>query len=195
MARIKSAWEKVLERTEGIQIDKEKIRHAADVEKIRRAAGAFLSDDKTEEETEKELRTVTDKTAVKEALLAVLLSNLSISDNFNEERSGRLLTLVSVLAENSPQLIQFVEQIIAFLRQYPLQKEELLKRLAQQYQPMLEEKEAKLSEQYGQPVHLSAENDKEFMQMASKNLDRLTQQYTETLLGAKDQLKELLETI
>lgn len=195
MAKIKSAWEKVLERTEDIQIDKDKLRHAAEVDKIRRIAGAYLSDDKSEEDMESELSAVKDRAALKEALSSLLVSNLSITETVNEARLERLLDVVSVLASGSPQLVQFVQQIIAFIQQYPVQRDELLKRLEEQYRPMLEEKEAKLSKQYGQQVHLSAENDKEFMQMANKNLDRLLQQYTQTLVGAKDQLKELIDQL
>ena len=195
MGKIKSAWEIVLERTGDIQVDKDKLRHQQAVDKIRRASGAYLSDDKAEDELVKEIESVTDRSALNEALSALLSSNLSISETVNETRLGKLLTVVSLLAGNSPQLVQFTQQIIGFIKQYPVQRDDLLKRLAEQYQPMLAEKEAKLSEQYGQPVHLSAENDKEFMQMANKNLERLTQQYTETLQGAKEQLEELIKRL
>lgn len=52
MGRIKSAWEIALERTENIEVDAEKIRHSANIEAIRKIAGAYLlSDEDTEEST------------------------------------------------------------------------------------------------------------------------------------------------
>ena len=50
MGRIKSAWEIALERTENIEVDAEKIGHSANIEAIRKIAGAYLlSDEDTEE--------------------------------------------------------------------------------------------------------------------------------------------------
>ena len=45
MGKIRSAWEIALERTEGLQIDKDRIREKADIDSARKAAGQFLSDD------------------------------------------------------------------------------------------------------------------------------------------------------
>ena len=61
-----------------------------------------------------------------------------------------------------------------------------------QYQPVLDEKSAKLSKQYGQEIHLSFEQDKEFMEAASRNLERLEAQYQQTVRNAKSQLKEMI---
>ena len=57
---------------------------------------------------------------------------------------------------------------------------------------MLAEKEERLRAQYGQSVKLKAENDKEFIELATKNLERLQEQYEKSLEGAKDQLRSLL---
>ena len=56
MGRIKSAWEIALEKTESIEVDENKIRHSANIDAIRRKAGAYLlSDEDTEESTKTEL--------------------------------------------------------------------------------------------------------------------------------------------
>ena len=55
MGRIKSAWEIALEKTESIEVDENKIRHNANIDAIRRKAGAYLlSDEDTEESTKTE---------------------------------------------------------------------------------------------------------------------------------------------
>ena len=46
MGRIKSAWEIALEKTESIEVDENKIRHNADIDAIRRKAGAYLLGDR-----------------------------------------------------------------------------------------------------------------------------------------------------
>ena len=61
-----------------------------------------------------------------------------------------------------------------------------------QYKPILDEKSEKLSKQYGQDIHLTYENDKEFMEAASKNLERLENQYQQTVRNAKVQLKQMI---
>ena len=50
MGKIKSAWEIALEKTEGITIDKEKMKYQSDVEKARKAAGSYMLADKADDE-------------------------------------------------------------------------------------------------------------------------------------------------
>ena len=45
MAKIKSAWEIALERTENIQIDREKLKKDENIKKARLCAGAYLNDE------------------------------------------------------------------------------------------------------------------------------------------------------
>ena len=59
-------------------------------------------------------------------------------------------------------------------------------------EPMLEEKEKAIRAQYGRSVKLHLEDDKEAMEIVSKQLDALDKQYQSTLQGAKEQLKTLL---
>ena len=57
---------------------------------------------------------------------------------------------------------------------------------------MLEEKEQELSRKYGQEVHLSLDNDKEFIQIATQNLKQLDKQYDAAIQNAKEELGALL---
>ena len=58
---------------------------------------------------------------------------------------------------------------------------------------MLKQKEEALKDKYGESVHLTFESDKECMETLKSYLDRLSNQYTETLDEAKAQLKEMLD--
>lgn len=193
MGKIKSAWEIALEKTADIKLDKEKYQHDADLTKIRTIAGGYLSDDgKSLEETEKELSSF-DRKDLKEALSITIIQALSLpQEEVLDDRYEKIAALTAIASNDNAQAKALMDQLTAFLKQYPMHRKELVEKMKEQYQPMLEEKEAKLSEQYGQPVKLRIENDKEFVELASKNLERLQDQYTRTLDGAKEQLKELL---
>ncbi len=194
MGKIKSAWEIALERTEGIQMDKDKIKYKADVDSARRAAGRFVSDD--EPINEKELRdslSSLDRKAVKEALIVTAEANLSLpqSEDSDNTRLEKAKTLIAIATDNNPEAIGLSEELEAFLKQYPFHRKDLLEKMKAQYKPILDEKSEKLSKQYGTEVHLSYENDKEFMEAARQNLERLEAQYQATLTNAKKQLASI----
>ena len=194
MGKIRSAWEIALERTEGIQIDKDKLRYSADVDKARRSAGSFLSTDDpiSEDELRNELSSL-DKAAVKEGLAATIEANLSLPQSEEKDpRLGKVRTLLGIASSGDANALGLFDEIEAFMERYPLHRKDLLEKMKAQYKPVLEEKSEKLSKQYGTEVHLSFENDKEFMEAVRQNLERLEAQYQSTLANAKAQLKEML---
>ena len=83
-------------------------------------------------------------------------------------------------------------QITAFLKQYPEHQKQLYEQLKEHFRPMLEEKAQQLREKYGQDIPLSLENDKEFVQVANKQLEELRKQYESNLDAAKSQLETIL---
>ena len=194
MGKIKSAWEIALERTESIQMDKNKLKYKTDVDTARRLAGRFIADD--EPIDEKELRdglSALDSKAVKEALIITAEANLSLPQT-EEDDSTRLKkakTLIAIATDSSSEAIGLADELEAFLKQYPVHRKDLLDKMKAQYQGILDEKSEKLSKQYGTEVHLSFENDKEFMEAARANLERLEGQYQATLTNAKAQLRSL----
>ncbi len=193
MGKIRSAWEIALEKTASIELDKERYQHDADVDKARRIAGSYLvAEDKTTEETEKELSQLDGK-VVKEALRTTILQSLSLpQEEILDDRYERLTFLASLASGGDPTVMDLMGQITGFLKQYPLHRKDLVEKMKAQYEPMLAEKEERLRAQYGQSVKLKAENDKEFIELATKNLERLQEQYEKSLEGAKDQLRSLL---
>ena len=194
MGKIRSAWEIALEKTEGIQIDKDKLRYSADVDKARRSAGSFLSTDDliSEDEIRNELSSL-DKAAVKEGLTATIEANLSLPQSEEKDpRLGKVRTLLGIASSGDANALGLFDEIEAFMERYPLHRKDLLEKMKAQYKPVLEEKSEKLSKQYGTEVHLSFENDKEFMEAVRQNLERLEAQYQSTLANAKAQLKEML---
>lgn len=194
MGKIKSAWEIALEKTEGITIDKEKMKYQSDVEKARKAAGSYMLADKADDEAFINNLKDIDPKAVKEGLLMTADANISLpeSEEGNEERFRRIKTIIAIASDNNSNALALTDELIGFLNQYPLHRKDLVEKMKAQYKPILDEKSEKLSKQYGQDIHLSYENDKEFMEAASKNLERLENQYQQTVRNAKAQLKQMI---
>ena len=175
-------------------MDKDKMKYKADVDSARRLAGRFVSgDDPIGEDELREGLSRLDKKAVKEALIVTAEANLSLPQTENEDstRLSKAKVLIGIATDSNPQAIGLADELEAFLKQYPLHRNDLLDKMKAQYKPILDEKSEKLSKQYGTEVHLSFENDKEFMEAARQNLERLEAQYQATLTNAKNQLKEL----
>ena len=84
MAIIKSAWELALEKTEGLQIDSEKIKSELTIKEGRQIAAALLNDiDVTKEETAERHNAFSGekKRLIKEGMALTLLSNLTLPRN------------------------------------------------------------------------------------------------------------------
>ena len=194
MGKIKSAWEIALEKTEGITIDKEKMKYQSDVEKARKAAGSYMLADKADDEAFINNLKDIDPKAMKEGLLMTADANISLpeSEEGNEERFRRIKTIIAIASDNNSNALALTDELIGFLNQYPLHRKDLVEKMKAQYKPILDEKSEKLSKQYGQDIHLSYESDKDFMEAASKNLERLENQYQQTVRNAKAQLKQMI---
>ncbi len=194
MGKIRSAWEIALERTENIQVDREKLRLDEDIKKARMAAGAFLNDEENKGESLKDdLDKIGNEKAVREGVKLTVIQNLTLpQDTVLTDRYERLTALVSLIAGESSQAVALMAQITGFCKQYPEHRKQLIDQLKEQFAPMAEQKASQLRAQYGQDVPVSLENDPEFLKIAQTQLDRLSKQYNETLEGAKAQLKDML---
>ncbi len=196
MGRIKSAWEIALEKTEGMEIDQEKIRHNTEIDSIRRTAGQYITADEGEENDEevKKKLSAYDSALVREALTGTIINSMVLPQEKEsaEKKTARIRTLLET-AFPSGEILSYYDQICQHLSQYPEHREKLMEQLKAQIEPMLKEKEEAMREKYGQAVHLTIENDKESLEMVRNYLDRLTSQYQGTLDEAKERMKRLLE--
>lgn len=197
MAIIKSAWELALEKTEGLEIDTEKIKADMSIKEGRQIAAAFLNDiDVTREETIERYNAfpADEKALVKEGMALTLLSNLTLPRNsLFKESFPKVLDLGLILADGNEQITQILGQLEGFFTQYLENQDDLIDRLKTQFEPHLRQKEAQLRAQYGPNFTLRPEQDAEFMKILDQQLVKLDEQYTQILSQAKDQIKELLE--
>lgn len=194
MAKIKSAWEIALERTENIQIDREKLKKDENIKKARLCAGAYLNDEENKGESlVDDLKAINDDDAVKKALKLTALQNLTLaSDTVLTDRYERILNLISLCCGANQNIMELANQIVGFCKQFPEHRKQLVDQLKEQFAPMLSQKAAQLKAQYGQDVPVSLENDPEFLKIANQQLERLQKQYDETLAEAKAQLEAAL---
>ena len=192
MGKIKSAWEIALEKTRDISMDKDKLHAMEQLEKARRAIGAYLNDDDTKEEDLEAVLSSTEASERQEALKKAILSAISLSMSPDDTAIWQKLKKLASLASDDPDIPAFLDQIATYIRQYPEHRKSLLEKLKAQFQPMLEEKEQELSRKYGQDVHLSLDSDKEFIQIATQNLKQLDQQYDAAVQNAKDELGRII---
>lgn len=195
MSKIRSAWEIALEKTENIEVDRDKLRREENIRKARSLAGSFLNGDEqmTASDLEKQYAEIEDQSAAREGIKLSLMQNITLSTEEDvTNRYEKLLALASLISKGNAGVMDLINQIISFLRQYPQHRKQLVEQLKQHFAPMLEQKAAQLKEKYGQDVPLSAENDPEFLKIAQQNLDQLAKQYEDTLKDAKEKLEAVL---
>ena len=195
MGRIKSAWEIALEKTESIEVDANKIRHNANIDAIKRKAGAYLlSEEDTEENTKSELMKYSQED-LKEALGQTIINSLSLpqTEMGESKKPQRLSFLLSIALPGNTEVANFLSDVLNHMAQYPKHRDQMMEQLKSQFEPMLRDKEERMRAQYGEAPHLTFENDKECREMANKYLERLQDQYQKTLDDAKEQLKEVFK--
>lgn len=192
MGKIRSAWEIALEKTQDISVDKEKFKALEELENARKAIGAYLNDDDRKEEDLETVLKETPEDTKKEALRKAILGSISLNISPDDSEIWNKLKYLASLAAENPEIPAFIDQIAAYVKQYPEHRKALVEKLKAQFAPMLEEKEQELSRKYGQEVHLSLDNDKEFIQIATQNLKQLDKQYDAAIQNAKEELGALL---
>ena len=195
MSRIKSAWEIALERTQDIEVDKDRLAKEEMTRRARALAGSYLNYDEgvDEESVAKDWEGIRDKEGAREGLRMALMQNLTLpGESVLNDRYERLSFLAGLLSGGNGDVAALMGQITAFLKQYPEHQKQLYEQLKEHFRPMLEEKAQQLREKYGQDIPLSLENDKEFVQVANKQLEELRKQYESNLDAAKSQLETIL---
>lgn len=192
MARIKSAWEIALEKTESLNVDIDKINKNNAIKLGRRICGLYLNDiDYTLDKFKKEYNEASDKVSTKEGIVNNLLINLTLpSDLTFESTLDKINDIIYQISDNSDEIINTINQVKEFFKQYLNHQDDLVNQMKEQFAPVLQQKEAQLQQQYGPDFRYSAEQDSEFMKLLDDNLKRLDQQYNETLDNVKEKIKQ-----
>ena len=183
MARIKSAWEIALEKTQDIQIDEAKYRNDTLEREGMALAGGYLNN------TDQKLEVVSaklssyskdDLAVVRRGFVSTILSNISLpSDDLYQMRFDRTSDLVNVITGGDMQAMGLMRQIGDFLKQYTDAKVAFVDRMKAQIQQAMES-------------NPEGVNSAQYSQIISQNLKKMDAQFGEALESTKESLKQLL---
>ena len=187
MARIKSAIEIALERTESVKGDKAGVELFEAKREGKKLAGAFL-ESPADHPLEPAFKKIPkDKVgAVRRGAREVLLSQISLP--YAKDDLKRLETvgsgLAAVIADKKFNLL--FQQLAAALERYVAETEQYDKAIRQQFAPKLRQKEEELARRTGRRVQIDPLQDPEFVAFYNQNMGALKDRYQ----GAIDQVRE-----
>lgn len=194
MARIKSALELALEKTESVKSDRDSIALFEYKQEGKRIAGAFL-ESLSEKDLESEIKKLPkDKVqSVRKGVFDVLVSQVNlpaVPEDINRlESIGKGLQIIlnnKAFSNMFSQLIQAFQQYLGELEQYD-------QAIRKQYAPKLRQKEEELSRRMGRPVQLDPFQDPEFVAFYNQHINSLKDQYQNLVDQVRDQASALLE--
>lgn len=200
MTEIKSALEIAMAKTQDIKGDKNTLRISELKNDGKRLASDFLDPvskvDERDISTKLKSLSDADRTPYVDGFFSVMMANLTLPSN--ETYSEKLKVLekgVQAVLKDRKQTGYIFEQIQQFFEQYINARDQIEEGVKEQYEPKLREKERMLEQQMGAQVHLTHEQDQEFLALLSKNFSRLDEQYNEALQRVKDQFEQMLGAV
>lgn len=192
MGKIKSALELALEKTADLKTDKKAIKKNMMIREGKVSVSTFLEDPEKSEFVDK-MRFYKDEELswFKEGAMETILANLTLPRV--ESDIKKLIPLnagLAIASGNKEETESMFEQLNQLFTQYLSNLDQLEASLKQQYEPQLRQKEQQLAQQTGQEVHLTPEQDPEFIKILSEQISRMDQQYHEVLKQAKEQIRK-----
>jgi len=191
MARIKSALELALERTEGVQGDRSKLDEFEEKQRGRKVY-ARLSED-PQLDVPKALQEASEKNLawVKEGFFDAVLSNLNLPNEVTDlERLPILQKGLEAIIKDR-KIGQIFEQIAQFFQQFLDNRTQMVEAIQKQFEGKIRKKEEELSRQMGRRVRVDPAADPEFSQFLRQNLGRLQEQYGQVVDKVREEITEL----
>ena len=193
MSKIRSALEIALERTESVESNPQRIEEEALTKEGQRLISKYLFEHAVSlDEIKEELSSKDDQQRgyLISGIANALTANISLPQNGAPiDHLPSIKTAIESLAPDEEISEQF-DRIEQFFQQYRQQTEQLRRSLEQQYEPKLRQKQQQLSQQYGRMVELTPEQDPEFLELLSKHMKQLDEQYRSVLDEVKVQIKD-----
>ncbi|MDR0402152.1 MAG: hypothetical protein LBH35_01025, partial [Treponema sp.] len=170
MGRIKSALEIAMEKTEGVQGDKNSVGLFEAKQRGKRLANDFLAGEKSLEEEIKKVP-AEERESLKRGIFAVLVSQLNLpavpDDMQRLERAGK--GLASVIGDRRFSMLyqQFIQAVSGYLDEAAHYEDALVR----QYTPKLRQKEEELARRFGRQIKLDPFQDPEFVAFYNQNIN------------------------
>jgi hypothetical protein len=192
MGTIKSALEIAMEKTRGIEGNKEIVETNRLKEEGKKLVSKLLDDPSF---NLKEALKAFDKDrlpSVREGFIQSLLSNLVLPiDEVAMMRNRRIGQALNTAVSDAKRLSMMFSQLEHFFKEFMDERMRLLENVERQYAPKLKKKEEDLSRQLGRPVRINPSTDPEFQGIIRQYLGKLNAKYEEVLAGAKEEIKTI----
>lgn len=192
MGKIKSAIELAMERTADLKADKKSVNKNRIVREGKVSVSSFLEDPKKSDFMDK-LKSYKDEELgwFKDGAMDTILANLTLPRVESDlETLFPLNAALAIVSGNKEETDSMFEQLKQLFSQYLSNLDQLEASMKQQYEPQLRQKEQQLMQQTGQEIHLSPEQDPEFLKLLSEQINRMDQQYNDVLKQAKEQIRK-----
>ncbi|MDC7234181.1 MAG: hypothetical protein PQJ58_13180 [Spirochaetales bacterium] len=192
MGKIKSALELALERTADLKADKTAVNRKTINREGKVSVSSFMEDPEKSDFIDK-MKSYKDEELewFKDGAMETILANLTLPRI--EADLNKLVPLnaaLSVVSGNRDETDSMFDQLKQLFSQYLSNLDQLEEQMKQQYEPQLRQKEMQLRQQTGQEVHLTPEQDPDFLKALSDQISRMDQQYNEVLKQAKEQIRK-----
>lgn len=192
MGKIKSALELALEKTADLKTDKKAIKKNMMIREGKVSVSTFLEDPKRSEFVEKmKFYKNEELNWFKEGAKETILANITLPRV--ESDINKLIPLnagLAIASGDKEETESMFAQLNQLFTQYLSNLDQLEASLKEQYEPQLRQKEQQLAQERGQEVHLTPEQDPEFLKILSEQITRMDQQYNDVLKQAKDQIRK-----
>jgi hypothetical protein len=196
MARIKSALELALERTESVKSDKESIELYELKREGKKLASAFLENpnEKTLEDTLKKYPKDKQE-ALRQGMFDVLVSQIRLpatqEDVAKQEAVGKAIQFLV----NDRRFGQLFGQLVQAFQRYLSEVEQFDQAIRRQYAPKLRQKEEELARRLGRAVQLDPFQDPEFVNFYNQNMNALKDRYEQAIDQVRQQATMLFEAM
>lgn len=193
MGKIKSALELALEKTEGLTVDREKLKQKELSDKGRKLASSILAGTEKEGAAKLEAENREDYPFVKEGFAEIVLSSIRLPLYLNSDNRLDTLEECFALISDREDIYGLVfGQLKQLFAKYVEDTENLIEALKQQYMPVLKQKQEQIRQQTGRDIPIEPEMDPEFMEILSRNRKALEDEYNQVIVQAKAELKKVL---
>ena len=196
MARIKSALELALERTESVKSDKESIELYELKREGKKLASAFLENpnEKTLEDALKKYPKDKQE-ALRQGMFDVLVSQIRLpatqEDMAKQEAVGKAIQFLV----NDRRFGQLFGQLVQAFQRYLSEVEQFDQAIRRQYAPKLRQKEEELARRLGRAVQLDPFQDPEFVNFYNQNMNALKDRYEQAIDQVRQQATMLFEAM
>jgi hypothetical protein len=194
MAEIKSALEIALERTKGVEADKEALAANQFITEGKKAVSRYLSEDNVD--LKQTLAGYGGKEAswVKEGIFQALAANLKLPyDELALVATKKAGKGFGALVNDPKKLGRLLVQMEQFLADYLQERHRLVEAVEKKYAPLLRQKEEEMSRQMGARVKIDPAMDPQFQKLLRDNLALLEERYGEVLEQVRQELRKMCE--